>query len=308
MMRMILAAAILLLAAAPQAASARPPAAAGVPAAVFTDPPADAAHPPRMEVLHIPSGGVKINGVAYLAGGAGAHPTVVLLHGLPGNEKNLDLAQAIRRAGWNVVTVNYRGSWGSPGAFSFEGNLADAKAVLAFVRDPANAGALQIDIRRLVLAGHSMGGWVTALTAAQDPGLAGAVLISAADMGGRGAAPAAKPLVVKAMSDQLESLAGTSPEKMADVQRRGGRGAGRQATAGADVRRRPGAGLGEAGEGDPGGRRQAGHPAPRGDRPQLERQADRAGGGGDRLAAGPELKPLIPAKAGTRMALPRRGP
>jgi pimeloyl-ACP methyl ester carboxylesterase len=216
MMRMILAAAILLLAAAPQAASARPPAAAGVPAAVFTDPPADAAHPPRMEVLHIPSGGVKINGVAYLAGGAGAHPTVVLLHGLPGNEKNLDLAQAIRRAGWNVVTVNYRGSWGSPGAFSFEGNLADAKAVLAFVRDPANAGALQIDIRRLVLAGHSMGGWVTALTAAQDPGLAGAVLISAADMGGRGAAPAAKPLVVKAMSDQLESLAGTSPEKMAD--------------------------------------------------------------------------------------------
>ena len=47
--------------------------------------------------------------------GAGRRPTVVLLHGLPGNEKNLDLAQAIRRAGWNVVTFNYRGSWGSPG-------------------------------------------------------------------------------------------------------------------------------------------------------------------------------------------------
>ncbi len=134
---------------------------AALPAAIYTDPAPDAAHPPRMEVLHIPSGGVEINGVAYLAAGAGPHPTAILLHGLPGNEKNLDLAQAIRRAGWSVVTFNYRGSWGSPGTFSFEGNLADAKAVLAYVRDPANAAKLQIDTRRLVMGGHSMGGWVT---------------------------------------------------------------------------------------------------------------------------------------------------
>ncbi|HEX4712233.1 alpha/beta hydrolase [Phenylobacterium sp.] len=211
MRRAILLTAILALG--PAAALAQP---ANIPAAVYTDPAPDAAHPPRMEVLHIPSGGVLINGVAYLAGGAGPHPTVVLLHGLPGNEKNLDLAQAIRRAGWNVVTFNYRGSWGSPGTFSFEGNLADAKAVLAFVRDPANAGPLQVDTRRLVLAGHSMGGWVTALTAAQDPALAGTVLISAADMGGRGAVPAARPIVAKSMAGNMESLAGTSPEKMAD--------------------------------------------------------------------------------------------
>jgi acetyl esterase/lipase len=84
------------------------------------------------------------------------------------------------------------------------------------VRDPANAGPLQVDTRRLVLAGHSMGGWVTALTAAQDPALAGTVLISAADMGGRGAVPAARPIVAKSMAGNMESLAGTSPEKMAD--------------------------------------------------------------------------------------------
>jgi pimeloyl-ACP methyl ester carboxylesterase len=211
MRRAILLAAMLALGALP--AAAQP---ASLPAAIFTDPPADAAHPPRMEVLHIPSGGVEINGVAYLAGGAGPHPTVILLHGLPGNEKNLDLAQAIRRAGWSVVTFNYRGSWGSPGTFSFEGNLADAKAVLAYMRDPANAAKLGIDTHRLVMAGHSMGGWVTALTAAQDPGLAGAALISAADMGGQGAVPAAKAVVVKSMAGNMESLAGTSPEKMAD--------------------------------------------------------------------------------------------
>ena len=158
----ILLTAFLALSAAPMAVVAQP---ASLPAAIFTDPPADAAHPPRMEVLHVPSGGVEINGVAYLAGGAGPHPTVILLHGLPGNEQNLDLAQAIRRSGWNVVTFNYRGSWGSPGSFSFRGNLADAKAVLTYVRAPANAAKLQVDPRKLVVIGHSMGGWVTAMTA-----------------------------------------------------------------------------------------------------------------------------------------------
>jgi predicted alpha/beta-fold hydrolase len=69
-----------------------------------------------MEVLHIPSGGVEINGVAYVAAGAGPHPVLVLFHGLPGNEKNLDLAQAVRRAGWTVVTLNYRGSWAARAA------------------------------------------------------------------------------------------------------------------------------------------------------------------------------------------------
>ena len=206
----------LALGASPVATMAKPVRAPSVPAAIFTDPPIDAAHPPRMEVLHIPSGGVEINGVAYLAGGAGPHPTVILLHGLPGNEKNLDLAQAIRRAGWNVVTFNYRGSWGSPGAFSFEGNLADAKAVLAFVRDPKTAGPLQIDKRKLVIAGHSMGGWVTALTAAQDKDLAGAVMISAADMGGRIVGAGGRARVVKGMSEDMETLSSTTAEKMAD--------------------------------------------------------------------------------------------
>jgi len=207
---MAAAALALALGAAPATAFAK---AEHVPAAVFTDPPADAAHPPRMEVLHIPSGGLKINGVAYLAGGAGPHPTLVLLHGLPGNEKNLDLAQAVRRAGWNVVTFNYRGSWGSPGTFSFRGNLADAKAVLAWLRDPANAGPLQVAPHRLVIAGHSMGGWVTAVTAGADPDLAGVILISAADMGRLAGAPEAQRL--KTARENMETLAGVTPQSMA---------------------------------------------------------------------------------------------
>src|SRR5690348_4684521 len=185
-----------------------------VPPAIFTDPPSDAAHPAKMTVLHIPSHGVNINGLIYQPSGAGPHPTFVLLHGLPGNEKNLDLAQAVRRAGWNAVTFNYRGSWGSPGTFRFSQTFEDTDAVLEYLRDSANAARLGIDVHRIVLAGHSMGGWVVVHTAAHDHGLLGAVLISAADMSAHAGAPHDR--LVAEMADNMESLAGVTPESMAD--------------------------------------------------------------------------------------------
>jgi uncharacterized protein len=186
-------------------------AAQSVPPAIFTDPPADKAHPAAMTVIHIPTHGLLINGVVYSPTGAGPHPTIVICHGLPGNEKNLDLAQAMRRAGWNAVTFNYRGSWGSPGNFRFAQNLEDASAVLAYLR--ANAATLGVDTGRIVLAGHSMGGWVVAHTAAQDHALIGAILISAADMGRAGTRPPDR--LLKSMADDLESLNGTTAETMA---------------------------------------------------------------------------------------------
>lgn len=191
------------------------PVVAAIPAAIATDPAPDKANPPKMETVHIPSGGVEINGVVYVASGAGPHPTVILCHGLPGNEKNLDLAQAMRRAGWTVITFNYRGSWGSPGSYRFAQNLQDADAVLAFARDPANAAKLRIDPKRLAIIGHSMGGWVTALTAAHDKGLIGAAMISAGNMGKLGGLPRDQAITLLRDNGQ-EALAGTSPEIMAD--------------------------------------------------------------------------------------------
>jgi pimeloyl-ACP methyl ester carboxylesterase len=185
-----------------------------LPPSIFTDPPADTAHPAAMAVLHIPSHGVLINGIVYQPSGAGPHPTLVICHGLPGNEKNLDLAQAVRRAGWNAVTFNYRGSWGSPGVYRFAQNLEDVDAVLAYLRDPANATRLGIDPKRIALAGHSMGGWATAHTAAHDHGLIGAILISAADMGAMGKMP--RERVVALMTDNREALASVTAESMAD--------------------------------------------------------------------------------------------
>jgi uncharacterized protein len=183
-----------------------------VPPAISADPPADPAHPAAMTVLHIPSHGVLINGLVYSPAGKGPHPTLVICHGLPGNEKNLDLAQAVRRAGWNAVTFNYRGTWGSPGPFRFAQNLQDADAVLSYLRNPANALKLGVDPTRIAIAGHSMGGWVVAHTAAHDHALIGAILISMADMGLVGARPHAQAVAL--MADDMETLSDVTAESM----------------------------------------------------------------------------------------------
>jgi uncharacterized protein len=194
---------------------------APIPASVTSDPAPDALHPPRSAQVLVPSHGVGMNALFYLAGGAGPHPTLVLLHGLPGNEQNLDLAQAIRRAGWNVLTLHYRGSWGSPGIFSIAHVLEDADAAVAFVRSPRVAERFGIDTHRIVLGGHSMGGFASAAHARADRSLLGVILIDAWNVGidgqefakAQGATRAA--LIAKSFDDLGNSLHGASAESIA---------------------------------------------------------------------------------------------
>jgi pimeloyl-ACP methyl ester carboxylesterase len=108
--------------------------------------------------LTIPSNEALLQGFLYRANGKQKHPTLILLHGYPGNERNLDLAQVVRSRGWNVIYFNYRGSWGSQGKFSFANAVEDVANVVAFCEK--NQEKLQIDPSNIVLFGHSMGGWV----------------------------------------------------------------------------------------------------------------------------------------------------
>ncbi|MCK5087321.1 MAG: alpha/beta hydrolase, partial [Melioribacteraceae bacterium] len=75
-------------------------------------------YPATMQPIIINNNGEKLLGTFFVAGGKGPHPTVLLLHGFPGNEVNYDLAHSLRRFGCNVVVFHYRGSWGSSGCFT----------------------------------------------------------------------------------------------------------------------------------------------------------------------------------------------
>jgi pimeloyl-ACP methyl ester carboxylesterase len=194
-----------------------------LPAAITTDPAPDKANPATIETFQIPSHGSMLNALAYIAEGPGPHPVVILLHGFPGNEKNLDLAQAIRRDGWDAVYFDYRGSWGSPGDFSFTHSIEDTQSAIAYLRDEANAKKLRSDPAYIVLIGHSMGGFMARYVGAQDAGIKFVGLISAADMGVdkvQSLKPGEEKMATAALAahfaaEGMAPLAGCTPEGLA---------------------------------------------------------------------------------------------
>jgi pimeloyl-ACP methyl ester carboxylesterase len=196
-----------------------------IPFVLWRDPPIDPSAAAETLPQAIPSSGVNLNAVLYSAAGLGPHPTVLLLHGLPGNEQNLDCAQAIRRAGWSVLTFHYRGSWGGPGKFTLTHCLDDAAAALDWLQDRGNSAKFRIDPHRIVIMGHSMGGFVAAVMAAEHPDILGTALISGVDITrafggddeGHGASAVDKNVGISA---GLHILAGTSPDDLADEARR----------------------------------------------------------------------------------------
>jgi diadenosine tetraphosphate (Ap4A) HIT family hydrolase/acetyl esterase/lipase len=192
------------------------------PRAVVADPARDKDRPADMAAFQVDIAGAKVNAILYLASGTEPHPTMLFLHGFPGNETNIDLLQAVRRAGWNAMRINYRGSWGSQGTFSFANARADGEAAVAFLLDPANAAKYHIDTKRIVVAGHSMGGFMAADAVAAEPRVAGAVLIDSWDIGSRSeriTSAEARKAVIEAMRPDTAPLATTAEALVAEIER-----------------------------------------------------------------------------------------
>jgi pimeloyl-ACP methyl ester carboxylesterase len=124
----------------------------------------------------IESGGNKLLGTLFLARGDEPKPTALLLHGLPGIEKNYDLAHALRDAGWNSLIFHYRGSWGSGGDYRFETLADDVRAALDHLSSRTYE---QVNPRRFALVGHSMGGWTAVKAAVRDERVRAVVAIGA---------------------------------------------------------------------------------------------------------------------------------
>ncbi|MDR3332302.1 MAG: lysophospholipase, partial [Synergistaceae bacterium] len=104
--------------------------------------------------------GNNLYGFVYMAEGKGPHPTALVLHGFPGNEKSLDLAQALRRGGLNAAFFTYRGAWGSEGNFSYRNCIEDTMTAIDSLKKPENAQKFRIDTENLIVIGHSMGGFI----------------------------------------------------------------------------------------------------------------------------------------------------
>lgn len=151
--------------------------------AISRDTPRHPTHPASVVELAIPSHGEKLPGHIYLADGPGPHPTVVLLHGFPGNEKNLDLAQALRRFGFNTLFFHYRGAWGGTGRFRFGQLPEDAGAVVRYLRSDEQRARLRVDPAAISVLGHSLGGYTALATGAREDSLRCVMALSPANLG-----------------------------------------------------------------------------------------------------------------------------
>ncbi|MPZ93796.1 MAG: alpha/beta fold hydrolase [Propionibacteriales bacterium] len=166
----------------------------------------------------IVSGGTPLIGVLHLPAGPGPHPVVVLLHGFPGFERNFDLAQALRRAGYAALVFHYRGSWGVGGSWSWAHVLEDAARAVEVVRVDEFSARHRLDTQRLALVGHSLGGFAGLMAAAADPTVAAVVSVAGFDMGAAASAATAdarlRAALVDAFDDELLPLRDTSGEAL----------------------------------------------------------------------------------------------
>ena len=111
-------------------------------------------------------------GELWLPEGRGPHPVVVLIHGgcwradLPGLELMDYMAEDLRRSGVAVWNVEYRRLGGTGSAYPT--TFADVSRGVDHLR--ALAGPHRLDLRRVVVSGHSAGGHL-ALWAAARPRL-----------------------------------------------------------------------------------------------------------------------------------------
>ena len=191
-----------------------PLAAQTAPAAVVADPPVDRQSPPGLAMFTVPSHGVDLDAWLYVASGAGPHRTVVLPHGLPGYEMSGDLAQSIRRAGWNVLLFHYRGTWGVGGTFSQSSAIEDIAEVVRFLRDPEVAAKYRTDPKQLVLIGHSFGGFIAGYEASHDSDVKAVAMIAAVNLGRISADPKEREARLKRWETQLHPVRGATASEL----------------------------------------------------------------------------------------------
>lgn len=162
--------------------------------------------------LTIPSENSKLAGFIYTANGSQKHPTLLMLHGFPGNERNLDLAQVVRAHGWNVIYFDYRGSWASQGQFGFENCVQDVKNVVSFCKKYSDS--LKIDTSNIALFGHSMGGFVCLKALASLPDIKKGFALSTWDI--YATAKDLKPTQIKMAAKMIGEyfVLNTSSEKL----------------------------------------------------------------------------------------------
>jgi len=129
------------------------------------------------------SEGSKIQGIFYHANINKPAPTVILLHGSPGNDKEpLGLGTKMMQEGINALAFNYRGTWKSEGFSSPKNSIQDVNSAVAFLLSPNTINKFTIDTTNLFIVGYSYGGNIALMGSLNNPSIKKVISIGGADL------------------------------------------------------------------------------------------------------------------------------
>ncbi len=129
-----------------------------------------------VESILFESGDAKILGVLYPAVGDGPRPTAILLHGMPGSEKNWDIAYQLREIGWHSLLISFRGSWGSTGGYEMLTQPDDVIAAIDYLL--CTSAGWQVDPEHIAVIGYSFGSRAAIVAAHRERRIGALVTIS----------------------------------------------------------------------------------------------------------------------------------
>lgn len=185
-------------------------------------------HPSTMVEIIINHDGIDLKGIFYASGDSGILPTVLLLHGFPGNETDvLELGKRLSEFGYNTLTFNYSGTYLSQGEFNFNNSQRDIEAAFTFLYLPENIKRFRIDTARIILGGYSFGGGMALTYAANNPKVLEVCSIAGNDHGAAIREYELNPDRKKILDDMFDELknrtdmvrfgSGGTPEEMVEM-------------------------------------------------------------------------------------------
>jgi uncharacterized protein len=143
---------------------------------------ADPAYPPKTVDANFQSAGVGLTGSIFCAQGKGPHPTLLYARGFPDQLASSDILRVLRRAGYNVMSFYYRGTYGLGGVYSMQHSYEDLQAAVAFLRQESSVRTMGVDPNNIIPYGYSFGGPIALRLAAEDPNIHAVMLQDPTDL------------------------------------------------------------------------------------------------------------------------------
>ena len=120
--------------------------------------------------IDLRSNGVKLDAKFYYTDKINSAPTLILLHGFPGNANSpYGLAERLNKNGMNILVFNYEGSFKSEGVFSWENCMTDVGAAISYLKQKNNIKQFSIDTSKIMVCGCSLGAAIALSASAHNP-------------------------------------------------------------------------------------------------------------------------------------------